>query len=286
MKQIGYREVADLSAASSLLAELGAGAQILAGGTDVIVRLNKDMSAAETLVNIKGIPGLAGIREEKDGLVIGALTRLNSICASPLVRKHFPALAEAVESIGTNQIRNLGTLGGNICNASPCADSVCPLIALEAVFKLQGGQDTRSVPAGEFFTGPGKTVRRRDEILKGVFIPYVKAGTLQAFRKLGPRKSADIAIINMAAVLTVENGSITSARLVYGSVAPTAIRAGAAEALLAGKALSGVDAEAVGKAAAAEVKPITDVRGSMEYRRKMAENMTMDLIAELKKEAR
>lgn len=285
MRSVNYYQPGSIKEACALLQDLGETAGVLAGGTDVVVRLNKDKSPYQSLVNIKKILGLSYIREETNGIAIGALTKLNEIARDERIKKWFPAFSKAVNAIGTNQIRNLGTLGGNLCNASPCADSVCPLIVFGAVFTLSDGERSRQVPVEQFFTGPGKTILRQGELLSQIFIPFLPKGTRQGFCKLGPRKAADIAIINMAAVLTLDEGDqILEARLAFGSVAPTAIRGVKTEKLLVGKRRAEINLESVGRLAAEEVKPITDVRATLEYRRKMADILSQELISELIRE--
>ncbi len=282
MRSIHYYQPDSIKEACDLLGTLGDTAGVLAGGTDVVVRLNKDKSPYQTLVNIKQLTELSYIRVQEDGIAIGALTKLKQIAEDKQIQTAFPAFSDAVHSIGTNQIRNLGTLGGNLCNASPCADSVYPLIVLGARFTLTDGSETREVAAEDFFTGPGKTVKRQNELLTQVFLPFAPEGTRQAFRKLGPRRAADIAIINMAAAIVADaDGQIQDARIAFGSVAPTAIRARSTEQLLIGKRCGEIDLEAAGRSAAAEVRPITDVRASLEYRRKMADILSQELLESL-----
>ena len=268
MKRFAYYEPKTIKEASRLLHDLPM-STLLAGGTDLVTRMNKGTSPYEHIINLKYIEGLDYIKADEQGIHVGAATKLAKIAQDEHVKKHFPALVEAINSIGTPQIRHLGTMGGNLCNASPCADSAPALMVMDTVLTLSGLAGKRRVPMTQFYLGPGITSRGQDEVLTDIFIPFQEPGTGQSFSKLGPRKAADIAVVNTAMALTFNNGVCCKARIALGSVAPTLIRAYATEEWLIGKKKVDICPEETGKRAAEEAKPISDVRGSAEYRKDM-----------------
>ena len=266
--KFSYHQPQSLNEACLLLQKLAGEATILNGGSDVAVRINQGLYKPH-LVNIKFISALDYIKEDETGLRIGALSKLSAIAASPPVLKHFPVLVEAIKSIGTPQIRNLGTLSGNLCNASPVADSAPALLVLNARLTLQGVNGSREIALQDFHTGPGQTVLAAGELLTEIFIPWPSPGFSAVFGKHGPRKAADIAVVNVAMGLKFEEDICVSAMVALGAVAPTLIRARQTEAALTGQKRSEIDAAAAGALAAAEAKPISDIRGSLEYRREI-----------------
>lgn len=263
-----YHQPASLAEASTLLRQYNGAAAVLNGGTDVLVRKNKGI-CREHIVNIKMIPDLDYIRAEEKFIKIGALTKLAAVAENAQIRAYFPVLAQAVKSIGTPQIRNLGTLSGNLCNASPVADSAPALLALGASLRLQSMSGSRFVPLEAFHIGPGKTVLAVDELLTEICIPLPEPGFVASFGKIGPRKAADIAVVNAAVGLTFRDGVCAKAVVALGAVAPKPIRAATAEQALLGKTQTSLDAATVGALAARAATPISDVRGSLEYRREM-----------------
>ncbi len=265
--------------ACTLLQELGSKATVLAGGTDVVMRHNKGIVAYEKMVSIAKLDALRGITEKDGALCIGALTTHAQVAENALVKEHFPALAHACLQVGSALIRNRGTVGGNICNASPVADSVCALMALNATFCLQSVSGTRQVAVADFFTGPGQCVRKADELLTCICIPLAKQE--QCFSKLGPRKNADIAVVNMAFAFEMQNGVVAEAKVAFGAVAPTVIRISQAEQLMNGKKPAELNLDAIAQACEAGVRPISDWRGSKEYRTKTAYFLVRDALEAL-----
>jgi len=282
MKKFAYYEPVTVGEASQLLNDLPMAA-LLAGGTDLVVRMNKGVSCAENIINVKCIEGLDAIKADDRGIHVGAAVKLAVIADHPEVRKYFPALVEAINNIGTPQIRHRGTMGGNLCNASPCADSAPALMVMDSVLTLSGLARERQIPMTEFYLAPGKSCRRQDELLTDIFIPYPLPGTGQSFGKLGPRKAADISVVNTAAALTFSGGLCSQARIALGSVAPTLIRALETEKWLVGQKKENIRPEEAGKRAAVEAKPISDVRGSMEYRQEMVAVLVERAVAALLK---
>lgn len=269
-KKFEYHEPKSISEAVSLL-EKYPHAKILNGGTDVVVRLNQNI-CAPVMVNIKCLPELDRIEEKADGIHIGALIRHITISESQLLQEKVPTLVEAVNTIGTPQVRNRGTLSGNICNASPVADSMSALMILDATVIISGAGGERKVPISEFQTGPGKTVLNSSELVKEIVIPVPKKNFYGKFCKLGPRKTADIAIVNAAAGVIVSDGVCVDVRIALGAVAPKVIFAEHAQDFLKGKKLSQINIEKAAQIAASEdASPISDFRSSKEYRSEMVQ---------------
>ena len=265
------------------------GARVLAGGTDLLVRLRSGRETAAALVSLDKIPELRGISETGGeglgrGLRLGAATTHAELLAHPLVRARLPMLAQALSELGSPPIRNMGTLGGNICTASPAGDTLPPLMALGAEVELASarphGAGTRRLPLAEFITGPGRTALAPGEVLAAVQVPPPGAGWVQHFEKVGRRNALAVAVVSLAALLRTERGgTVAEARLAWGSVGPTVWRCPEAEAVLVGRRLS---LTALGEAAAvvrARVKPMDDVRASADYRRTVAGNLLLRLVA-------
>jgi len=222
-------------------------------------------------VDITRIPGLGDIRFE-DGLVrLGVMATHKEISDSLIIREKAPSLAQAASQIGTPQIRNLGTIGGNLCNGSPAADLAPPLLIFEAKAKISGKQEEREIPLKYFFKGPGQTILNPSEILNEIVFPEIPQDASTVFIKLGRRKGADLALVSIAMLLSI-NRKDKSCRLIrigLGSVAPTPIRAKETEAFLFGKVLDNRTIQEAGNYAKGESRPISDVRASAEYRREM-----------------
>lgn len=265
MKPFDYYEPTSIGEACSLLGELGPAASLLAGGTDLVVRMKRGVSEPVGVINLKTIPGSNEIALEGGNVRIGALTRLADLAVSPLIRAKLPALALGADSVGTPQIRNLATLGGNLCNASPCS----------------GRQGTRQESIASFFLAPGKTTLSAGEIVTAIIVPVPSLLTVQTFIKLGPRKSGDISVVNTAVSLSFDGGRCARARIALGSVAPTPLRARETEAWIEGQEASSIDAAEAGRRAAEEVRPISDLRGSQEYRKEMVSVLTERALSSL-----
>ena len=256
--------------AVSLLSGYEGAAKVMAGGTDLLVQLKKGVLLPGYIIDLKGIPGQDNITyDEVLGLVIGGMTTLRSIELSPIIRSRFYCLAQAASKLGTIQIRNRATIGGNICNAVPSAETAPALLVLEAQLKLISVDGERVVPIESFFLNPGQTVLSPYEILTEINIPDLPTGSGSAYMAWTLRKALDLAMVGVAVVTTINNGILTEVRIALGSVAPTPIRARKAEALIQGQRLDGELLKEVGLVAAQEASPIDDIRGSAEYRRKM-----------------
>jgi carbon-monoxide dehydrogenase medium subunit len=269
LREFEYVEPTSLEEAFSILGRNG-NSRILAGGTDLILGMRERKSAPRLVVNIKKIPGLDKMQvDEHGGLRIGALVTINAIDASEFVRTAFPILADAAHSLGSFQIRNRATIGGNLCNGSPAADTAPPLIALGAIAKIAGPKGERLVKLEDFFVGPGKTVLSKGDILVEVDVPPQPRESFGAYLKHGPRSAMDIATVNAAAMFSLRAEKCVDARIALGSVAPVPLRARKAEAEIHGKSIDEATVRKVAEIASEECSPISDVRGSAEYRKAM-----------------
>lgn len=270
-----------LKEACSRLADSNGGAKVYAGGTDMLVRMKHRMSIPSTLINIKGIPGLQYIREESaGGLRIGALTTMRELANSPLMMRKYSPLAKAAAVLGTPQIRALATLGGNLGNASPAAESAPALLVLEASVRMTGPRGERVVPLESFFTGPGKSVLLPDEILVGVQIPDPPPGARGVHLKYGSRK-VDVATAGVSILAQLDGDRFEEVRIALNSVGPIPFRAKNAERILKGKTL-GPDKktliEEAARAASEECSPIEDIRGNVARRRELVEILVRDAV--------
>jgi CO/xanthine dehydrogenase FAD-binding subunit len=275
----GFRYVRALTPdeAVGFLREHGQAARLMMGGTDLLPGMRNGLIRPEVVVDVKHLPGMCDIvYDEQVGLTVGAGVTMNGLVCHPEVQARYPLLAEAAESVASYQIRNRATIGGNLCNASPCADTAPTALALEAEFVLYGPDGARTVPAGEFFLGPGKTVLRADELLSAVRFPPLPTRTAAHYLKLGRCRSGDLSLVS-AAVLGFSDGTGSGYRfrVGLGSVAPTPIRAREAEAFLAANP-PGEDAfSRAAELAMAAASPITDVRGTAEYQRAMVRTLVL-----------
>ncbi|MFZ5646742.1 MAG: FAD binding domain-containing protein [Bacillota bacterium] len=264
----------NLNEACQFLARFGSKAKVLAGGTDLMVKMKHDLLAPEVLVSLKNISQLKNIEYvEGRGVVIGAAITHNQLANSPLLQKKYLSVCEAAHHMANNQVRNVGTVGGNIVNAVPSADLPPILIALNAGIKIVGTAGERELPLESFFTGPSQTVIKNDEILTEIIIPEQQS-TGSTYMKFGLRRSGALAVVGVAVSVTVEGSILKDVRIALGAVAPTPIRAFKAEELLKGKAVTDELLEEAGVCASGECKPISDIRGSEEYRRDMVRVFT------------
>jgi CO/xanthine dehydrogenase FAD-binding subunit len=261
-----------LREASALVKDKGPGGRFLAGGTDLLIAVKEKGFTPSYVVDLKRIPGLTGIREEKDGSVtIGALTTMREVETSPVVLKKYPFLAQSAAEVGSVQIRNRATIGGNMANATPSADVAPALLVLDAKVKAIGLNGERTIDLEKLFRAPGRTVLTPEEILTAIVIPPVSAGLVGDYIKFSPREMMDLAYIGVAVALELSGNQrrCEKVRIALGAVSPTPMRARRAEALLENQNLTEELAEKAGAEAAAESKPISDVRSSADYRREM-----------------
>jgi aerobic carbon-monoxide dehydrogenase medium subunit len=270
-----YLQPLTLQETAALLAEYDGEAKIIAGGTDLINLIRTKAIRPRYVVDIGRIPGLDRVKYDNDGaLSIGALATLRSLETSKGIKQRHPVIAQAAAQLGSVAIRNVGTIGGNLCHASPAADTVPSLIALGSTVKIHGPAGDRRVSLEEFFTAPGQTVLQRGEILTEVCVPPMPSDSKGVYLKHASRGAADLAIVGVAVVATVVGGCCRGLKIALGAVAPTPIRAGDAEKVLDGKAINDALIEQAAQAAADESRPITDVRASADYRREMVKVFT------------
>jgi CO/xanthine dehydrogenase FAD-binding subunit len=276
MNAFGYVSAKDVGHAVALLGEHGAGAKLLAGGTDLLVELKFATHGPEIIIDISRVDELKNITVIDEGLRIGALVTHAELMRSRIIRDMFPALADAAHSIGAVQTRNLGTLGGNLMTCVPSMDSGPTLMALDAWVTYVSRRGRSQVPLADFFVAPRKTSFASDELLTGIVIPKANFGKPAAFHKFGLRKGQALALVNAAAAFWIDRdkNSFVQPRIALGAVAPTVMRATRAEAFLEGKTISNETMTEAGRIAATEAKPINDFRASADYRRDLVAVLT------------
>jgi carbon-monoxide dehydrogenase medium subunit len=275
MKEFDYVRPASLEEACAALVCDDGSVKPLAGGTDLLVQMKDGGLRPRGLVSLRDVPGLRFIRLEDDGsLEIGAATTLAAIENSAEVLERFPAIAEAASFIGSVQVRDRATVGGNLCNAAPSADTASILIAYGASATISNGRAERTVPMEEFFTGPGQTVLRPGELLVKITVPPVPANSFGKYYKTF-RSAMDCCTVGVAVCAVFgDGGAVADVRLVMGAVAPTPMRAPTCEGLLRGRVLDDELIAQAGQQAAEEIRPIDDVRASAAYRRVLADVLT------------
>ena len=247
------------------------GAQLLAGGTDLLVKLRAGLTTPATIVDIKGVPRLRGIEHDAKGWRIGAATSCAEIGEHAELAAAWPGVVEALQLIGSTQIQGRATLGGNLCNASPAADSVPALIAAGAVCEVIGPGGQREVRVEEIITGPGKNALEKGEFVLGFRLPDPPEHAGDAYLRLIPRTEMDIAVVGAGVALALDSrGSCTHARVALGAVAPTPLLVADAAKALLGTKVDDAALEKLANAASAACKPIDDKRGTVAYRVKVA----------------
>jgi len=283
MRPFELLEPRDITEACSLLAEHKEKAKIVAGGQSLLVLLKARLIAPRYLINIKGFSGLEHIQENSNGIRIGALVTHRAIETSPLIRERLLMLAEMEGRVASVQIRNWGTIGGNLCHADPAGDPAPALIALGAKVKVRSVRGEREIPMEEFFVDYLESALEADEILTEIQLPYPLPGTGGAFIKEAVR-FGDMAIASVAAVVTLERGVVKDARLVLGAVGSTPIRAKEAEKAIIGNMVADVLEDAC-RTAAGEAKPVADIYGSVEYKRHLVKVITKSVLTEAARRA-
>ncbi len=289
MQAIEYIAPASLDDAIKVLAAHGATARVLAGGTDVIIQAREGRRNVGVMVDVKNIAETTALVLSKDGsLRVGAATPCAVIYANKDVVKRFPALIDSASLIGGIQIQSRASLGGNLCNSSPAADSIPTLIALGAVCEIAGPKGHRTVPVEDFCTAPGQNVLQSGELLVAMTFPAPAARSGAAFERFIPRNEMDIAVVNAAASVTLsaDGSKFESGRIAIGAVAPTPLFVKAAGDALAGKPVSAETIDAAAAAASAAAKPITDMRGSAAQRTHLTGVLTRRVINKAVERAR
>jgi len=292
MKKFDYLRPQTLEEALSLLNQHGKKAKLIAGGTDVIVLIKQKAMMPEVLISLRGIPGLDQIRYD-GALKIGAMVTHRDIEKSEVIRKEFSALTDAADVLGSIQIRNVATIGGNICTAAPSADTATPLLVLGTQLKIKSLSEERTVPIEGFFTGPGETILKKGEMLAELIIPKPLPNTGSAYWKLQRRLALDLPILGVSVLLSLDKGTVSCSdmlcttspissilhtmekdeltckeiRIALGVAAPTPMRALKAENLMRGKKISDELLEEVASTASVEAQPRDSIRGEAWYRK-------------------
>jgi carbon-monoxide dehydrogenase medium subunit len=273
MNRFEYLEAQSLPEAIALLGQ-NEGTRIVAGATDFLVRWRQGVWKPRSVLTIQRIPGLDGASyDPTTGLSLGTLVTIRQIELHPLIRAHYPALSQAASTFAGVQIRNLATVGGNICNASPAGDTLPALLAYGAECHLSGPDGERQVPLESFLLGPGRTVLRPAELLVELRLPPLPPHTGAFYIKHSPRSAMDISAVGVASVITLEggNGACQAVRIAMGAVGPTVLHAKSAEALLHGQRPDTALIQQAARAAMEEAKPIDDIRGTARHRRAIVE---------------
>jgi CO/xanthine dehydrogenase FAD-binding subunit len=268
---LSYKAPSTVEEAISILAGASGLAKVLSGGTDLLVQLRSGRTKPDLIVDIKKIPGMSGIRERDGAFVIGGATSCAEIGECDALQKAWPGVVEAANLIGSTQVQGRATLAGNLCNASPAADSVPAMIAARATCVVVGSKGRREVPVESIATGPGRTSLSKDEFIVEFHLPKCPPRSADAYLRFIPRTEMDIAVVGAGVSVTLDaSGACTDARVVLGAVAPTAILVPEAAAAMIGHKLDEKTLAALDQAARRACKPIDDKRGTIEYRTKVA----------------
>jgi CO/xanthine dehydrogenase FAD-binding subunit len=271
MPRLEFKAPTTVEEAVSILAGAPGAAKVLSGGTDLLVQLRSGRARPDAIVDAKRIPGMIGIREEADRFVIGAATPGVMISANEALEHAWPGIVEGVDLIGSMQIQGRATLAGNLCNASPAADSVPAMIAANATCVIAGPGGRREAPVQSIVTGPGQTSLAKGELITEFHVPKPRPHQSDAYLRFIPRTEMDIAVVGCAVNVTLDGqGVCTDARVVLGAVAPTQVVVPEAAQALIGHRLDDATLAALDAAAQRACKPITDKRGTIEYRTKVA----------------
>lgn len=257
-----------------LLAQRGPETKLLAGGTDLLPQMKNSVVMPKRVIDLSGVARVKILECDTKGLRIGAAVPARQVEQDPRVREGYAAVAESAALLGSVQVRNLATVGGNICNAAPSADMAPPLVALEAQAVIAGPKGERRVPLSDFFTGVRKTVVGPDELLVEIFVPAPGPHSGGCYIRHTPRRELDIAVVGVASQVTIANGVCAKVRISLAAVAPTPVRATAAEAALEGKPLTPELIERAADLAGQAAKPISDQRGSADFRRHLVRILT------------
>ena len=278
-----YHTPASVAEALDLITSYGNNGRFIAGGTDLLIAMKKREAAPDHLISLSNVTAMKGITYADNGEVqIGALTTLAEIERSDIVKNKFLPLRDAVYVMASAQVKNLATIGGNLCSAVPSADTAPPLIALNASLTLIGPGGERKVPVEDFFTGPKTTLLKANEILATITIPKPEVNSAGCYLKLMRRHAMDLALVGVAACLKLDAGKkvCTEARIALGAVAPTPIRVPEVEAQLVNKSIDEMMVAEAAKIAGMQCRPISDIRASLEYRCGMVEVLTRRAVME------
>jgi len=278
-----YLEPATIEEAVSLLTRYNGRAKVIAGGTDLLVQMRQKTISPDYVLDITNIPGLDYINyDEKQGLSIGALTTIRSLEKSAEICQRYPVISQAANQLGSVAIRNIGTLGGNLCNAAPSAETAPALIGLSAKARIVGPDGERLVPLEDFFTGPGTTVLKTAELLVEIQVPVMPPRAKGVYLKHTIRGTIDLAIVGIAIITTQEPETkiCEDIKVVLGAVAPTPMRDKKTEELIRGKRIDDTLINESAESASTEAHPISDVRASAWYRTEMVKVLTRQALRE------
>ena len=269
--------------ALEILTECGKEIKVIAGGTDLLIQYYDRLYEVNSWLDLKNIKELKEIKIHQNQMEIGAIVTHTQLEKSEDIKKYFPILSQAAADIGSPQIRNRGTVGGNIVNASPAGDLLAPLIAYKAKFKLLSGKDETLVAAENFFLGPKKTILRPDQLLTQIILPLPKKKTYGCWIKIGKRKALIIATITLALAVEMDgnNKIIKDVRACLGSVAPTPIEIKKIREKMIGKKFNQLDFNQLGQIVEDKISPIDDIRGTREYRKDVAKNIMINALEEI-----
>ncbi len=272
----------DLTQAFDLLDAHRASVKLLAGGTDLLPKLKAGALKVAHLVSLGRVPGLEAVSyKEGQGLAIGGCARLSAVAAVPQVKRLYPGLAYACSVMATTQIRNMGTVAGNLANAAPSADTAAPLLAYDAQVTAQSRSGVRGIPLAEFFTGPGKNVLETGEIITAIQLPAPGPASGSAYIRLSARSKVDICAVGVAGYVALDaQGKLADCRLALAAVAPTPLRCQEAEAMLTGQTPGDDLLERAAQSAAQACSPIDDMRASAAYRRQMVQVLARRVLAD------
>ena len=276
MRYFEFSRPNSLEQALSVLSENPGEVRPLAGGTDLIEQVKQGRHEPKIIMDLKSIPELCKLDwDPKDGLRIGAATSCSEVYQHQIVRTHFPAIVDAGMLVGSIQIQNRAAIGANVCNAAPSGDTIPALLIYEAKAMIISPRGSREVPLEKFFVGPGRTVLEGDEILMEIIVPPPAPRSHSSYLRFIPREEMDIAVVGVGSMVSLyENGTCSTARVALASVAPTPVRAFHAESILEGNPPTTILVEEAARNAVLDSSPISDVRGSAEYRKNLVEVLT------------
>lgn len=270
MSEIQYRVAKNVKDAVALMAKSKGKGYVLAGGTDLLVQMKSGARAPGLIVDVKKIPEMVSVTEKGGAFTIGAATPAAALGEHKKLRKAWPGVIEAINLIGSTQVQGRASAGGNLCNASPAADSVPALVAAGCIVNIAGPKGKRSVPVEKFCTGPGKTSLKTGEIVVSLTLPKRPKSSSDAYLRLIPRTEMDIAVVGVGVNLTMKGDTVTDARVGLGAVAPTVLLVDKAAKALIGSKLDDAALDKAAAACSAACNPINDKRGTIKYRTKIA----------------
>jgi len=275
LPKFGYFVPKTLEEALKLLAEQGEGARVMAGGTDVMVKMTHGLLKPKAIISLQAIESLRGIAfDVAEGLTIGATARLVEVASHPDIENHYPGLVQAVRSMANVEVRNMGTVVGNVCNAAPSADSAPPLMVMDGEVTLVSLKGERRLSLNDFFRGPGSTNMEQGEILTSIRVPVPPPRSGASYRRISARCGVDIAAVGVGVKVLLNGQGCKEAKIVLGAVAPVPLRAIKTEEFLQGREMTPELIKEAGDQASAEARPISDVRASASWRKQMVAVLT------------